>query len=54
MKTNRWLALFLISISVLFALSLWFSASAIVPELKMVWNLNSIMEAWVTASVQIG
>lgn len=54
MKTNRWLALFWISISVLFALSLWFSASAIVPELKMVWNLNSIMEAWVTASVQIG
>lgn len=54
MKANRWQVLFWISVSELFALSMWFSASAILPELKVVWHLNSVMEAWVTASVQIG
>lgn len=51
---DRWVALGWISISELFALSLWFSASAIVPELGKVWGLSSAMEAWVTSSVQIG
>ena len=54
MKANRWHVLFWISVSELFALSMWFSASAILPELKVVWHLNSMLEAWVTASVQIG
>ncbi|WP_366923064.1 MFS transporter [Metallumcola ferriviriculae] len=54
MKISRWTALAWIAISELFALSLWFSASAILPELTKVWNLNSSMQAWVTASVQIG
>lgn len=54
MRGNRWQALFWISVSELFALSLWFSASAILPELKAVWHLNPMMGAWVTASVQIG
>jgi MFS family permease len=54
MGISRWKALYLISISVLFALSLWFSASAILPELKVAWNLNSFTASWVTSSVQIG
>lgn len=54
MEVNRWKVLSWIAVSELFALSLWFSASAILPELKVVWNLNSVMQAWVTASVQIG
>jgi MFS family permease len=54
MGNKRWKALCLISISELFALSLWFSASAILPDLKVAWNLNSFTAAWVTSSVQIG
>jgi MFS family permease len=54
MKTSRWKALGWISVCELFALSLWFSASAILPQLKDVWNLSSMQGAWVTASVQIG
>jgi MFS family permease len=53
-KVSRWTSLCWISISELFALSLWFSASAILPAIKSNWDLSSIMEAWVTASVQIG
>jgi MFS family permease len=53
-EMGRWVALWWISISELFALSLWFSATAIVPELKQVWHLSTAMEAWVTSSVQIG
>lgn len=54
MIVTRWISLIWISISVLFALSLWFSTSSILPELNKVWELSSIMEAWVTAAVQIG
>lgn len=54
MRISRWKALCLISFAELFALSLWFSASAILPELKVAWSLNSITASWVTSSVQIG
>lgn len=54
MGISRWKALCLISFAELFALSLWFSASAILPELKVAWSLNSITASWVTSSVQIG
>lgn len=54
MKLNRWQALFWITISELFALSLWFSASVIIPELVVVWSLTPTSAAWVTASVPIG
>jgi MFS family permease len=49
-----WGALILISIAELFALSIWFSASAIIPELKEAWGLTSTTSAWVTSAVQIG
>lgn len=52
--TNRWLALGWIGLSVLFALSLWYSASVIVEELTNVWNLNAFGKAWVSAAVPIG
>jgi MFS family permease len=54
LKFGRWKTLFWISLAELFALSLWFSASAILPELKVAWNLNSGSTSWVTSSVQIG
>lgn len=54
MKQNRWKALFWIALSQLFALSLWFSASVILPELREIWNLTGFTEALLTSSVPLG
>ncbi|MHC0038400.1 MFS transporter [Pseudoneobacillus sp. C159] len=54
MWINRWSALIWISLAELFGLSLWFSASAILPELTEAWDLNQASSAWVTSAVQIG
>lgn len=51
MKTKN---LTLLSIVVLLSMSLWFSASAVVPQLAIEWNLSATMKAWMTMSVQIG
>nr|WP_263323497.1 MFS transporter [Neobacillus sp. Marseille-Q6967] len=54
MKTDSWKALSWIAAAELFALSLWFSASVIAPELKNIWNLTAVSEAWLSASVPSG
>ncbi|MER2000796.1 MAG: MFS transporter, partial [Lysinibacillus sp.] len=51
---NRWVALLIISLSVLFALSLWFSATAVIPQLVTKWQLNDQQSASVTTAVQLG
>ncbi|MCY3600835.1 MAG: MFS transporter [Gemmatimonadetes bacterium] len=38
----------------LLAMSLWFSASAVVPELREAWGLDDAGAAWLTTSVQLG
>jgi MFS family permease len=43
-----------VSLATLLALSLWFSASAVIPQLTAEWNLTGSMQAWMTMSVQIG
>ncbi|RKL64729.1 MFS transporter [Salipaludibacillus neizhouensis] len=54
MKQNQWTALGLIGTAVLFSLSLWFSATVIGPNLKLVWGLTPTTEAWLSASVPLG
>jgi len=54
MIRGSWRALVWIGLSVLFALSLWFSASVIAPQLIEIWSLSSSFEAWLSASVPIG
>lgn len=54
MIQGSWRALGWIGISQLCALSLWYSASVIAPELIENWNLSSNSEAWLSASVPIG
>jgi MFS family permease len=54
MNISSWRALMWIGISELFALSLWFSASVIAPQLIHEWNLQPNFEAWLSASVPIG
>ena len=35
-------------------MGLWFSASAVVPQLSAEWGLSDSQKAWMTLSVQIG
>lgn len=44
----------LLAIVVLLAMSVWFSASALVPQLTAEWQLSSAAAAWMTMSVQLG
>ena len=47
-------ALGLIATGQLFALSLWFSASAVAPQLSELWGLSTGEEAGLTLAVQVG
>lgn len=51
---SSWKALIWIGLAELFALSLWFSATVISPQLITIWNLSSNLESWLSASVPIG
>jgi MFS family permease len=50
----RWKMLFLLAGAELLAMALWFSASAVAPQLMLQWNLSSSQQAWLTMSVQLG
>ena len=47
-------ALLRLALAELLAMSLWFSASAVVPELTEEWGLDAGAAAWLTMSVQLG
>lgn len=44
----------LLAVSVLLAKSVWFSASAVVPQLTAEWGLTGAQQSWLTMTVQIG
>lgn len=50
----KWRNLLLLAFAELLAMVLWFSASAVVPQLTQQWKLGSAGQAWLTMSVQIG
>ena len=50
----RWRALVLLSVAELFGMSLWFSASAAVPQLRAEWRLSEAGAGWLTLAVQLG
>ncbi len=52
--TGKWPTLVLLSIATLLGMSVWFSASAVVPQLTQLWQLDDSGRAWLTMSVQIG
>lgn len=43
-----------LAVAELLAMSLWFSASAVVPQLTLEWALSPGQQAWLTMSVQLG
>jgi MFS family permease len=50
----RWRALILLSAAELLGMSLWFSASAVVPALRVEWHLSESSAGWLTIAVQLG
>ncbi len=54
--TNRpkRVSLTFLSIAALLTMALWFSASAVVPQLTAEWGLGGAARAWMTMSVQVG
>ena len=53
-KDYKWIALIIMSISELMVMSLWFSASAVAPELATIWGISGIGTLIVTLMVQFG
>ena len=50
----RWRTLALLSAAELLGMSLWFSASAVVPALRVEWSLSDATASWLTIAVQLG
>ncbi|TMD59322.1 MAG: MFS transporter [Chloroflexi bacterium] len=51
---SRTTALSLLSVAMALAMTTWFSASAVLPELRLRWSLSSGESAWLTIAVQLG
>ena len=51
---RKWRNLGLLVVAEILALGLWFSASAVVPQLTAEWGLSGAQQSWMTMSVQIG
>lgn len=53
-NSHRWRALVLLAITLVLSMSTWFSASAVIPQLREAWGLFPTAAAWLTIAVQIG
>lgn len=51
---HKWRTLLLLSLAELLAMVVWFSASAVTPDLTELWQLDAGGQAWLTMSVQVG
>ena len=51
---HKWRNLIALAIAELMAMGLWFSASAVVPQLTIEWDLTASERSWMTMSVQVG
>jgi MFS family permease len=51
---ERWRMLIFLSIALVFSWSTWFSAAAVIPQLRSAWELSTSSAAWLTIAVQIG
>jgi MFS family permease len=51
---RKWRNILLLAVAAMMAMSLWFSGSAVVPQLTAQWNLSGSQQSWITNSVQIG
>ena len=51
---GRWHALALLAVALVLSMTTWFSASAVVPQLREEWDLSGSAAAWLTIAVQLG
>src|SRR5690606_31055063 len=51
---GRWRMLALLAAAELLAMTLWFSATAVAPQLAAEWGLDAGGTAWLTMAVQLG
>lgn len=54
MHHHRWRALAVLAVALVLSWSTWFSASAVVPQLREAWTLSATASAWLTIAVQVG
>ena len=54
MTAGKWRNLTFLAVAELMAMSLWFSGSAVVPQLHEEWRLSGAEQSWMTMSVQLG
>src|SRR6516164_4721643 len=47
-------ALFLLSLAELLAMSLWFTGTAVLPQITPLWHSGLALGSWLTIAVQIG
>src|SRR5256886_6214521 len=52
--STRWRVLALLGFAELLGMSLWFSASAVTPQLRSIWGLTTSEAGWLTTIVQFG
>lgn len=51
---GKWRSITFLAAAELLAMTLWFSATAVVPQLTAEWHLSSSEQSWLTMSVQLG
>ena len=51
---HKWTAVGLTGLAVILALSTWFSATAVAPDLTLAWDLTAAEAGWLTNAVQLG
>jgi len=54
LQASRWSFLAVACLAVVLSLTTWFSATAVVPELIVRWQLSATAAAWLTNGVQAG
>src|ERR1044071_8279263 len=47
-------ALFLLSLAELLAMSLWFTGTAVLPQITALWHSGIALGSWLTIAVQLG
>src|SRR5215204_3611177 len=52
--SGRWCALALLAVTLVLSMTTWFSASAVIPQLRVQWDLSDSAAAWLTIAVQLG
>ncbi len=53
-NSERWRALALLAVTLVLSMTTWFSASAVIPQLREEWDLSATAAAWLTIAVQLG